>query len=329
MVSRRLLIALVLTFIIATGIGAVPARANGFASPMAMLTSYYNTIGLRQYQAAYALWITPSQTYDAFVSGYADTDHVTPYLGDYQAGTSNVGQVPGVLVGYRTDGSIVAYHGCFSVAFNDPHVASWAIVNAHFDPLDNAQPDNDLILAYLNVDCSAGPVSIPQLTPTATPDPNGDDMFVRVNHALTTYYELINRKDFAGAYALWLHPLPGPKPNGAPPADYRLPYNQFVSGYNDTKFVDVYPGSYDEEGGYAGHGYVDGKFPVLLVGEHTDGTFVSYIGCYVMGGMQGIDAGIISGAFNKVGEGPDIPSLKATLPALKTICDDVSANLKS
>src|SRR5215831_8094718 len=108
--SRRLLIYLLLAIIIATGIGAVPARANGFASPMSMLTSYYNTISVRQYQAAYALWINPSQTFDAFVSGYTDTDHVTPYLGDYQAGNANVGQVPGVLVGYRTDGSIVAYH---------------------------------------------------------------------------------------------------------------------------------------------------------------------------------------------------------------------------
>ena len=127
---------------------------------------------------------------------------------------------------------------------------------------------------------------------------------------------------------MWLHPLPGPKPNGAPPQDYRLPYSQFVSGYDTTKFVDVYPGVYDQEGASAGHGYLDGEFPVLLVGEHSDGTFVSYVGCYVMGGMQGIDMGIVSGAFTKIGESTDVPSLKATLPALKTICGDLSGSLK-
>jgi len=321
----RLMMLLLPIILIVSGIGLAPVHASSFASPMAMLVSYYNNISLRQYEAAYELWINPHQSYDSFVAGYADTDHVTPYLGDYQAGTANVGNVPGVLVGYRTDGSVVAFHGCFSVAYNDPQIAGWSIVNARFELLGNILPDNDLILTLLNVDCNGGPVVLPTLTPTPA---NTTNEFVdRAYRALATYYELINRKDFVSAYAMWLHPLPGPKPNGAPGQDYRLPYTQFVSGYIKTKFVEVYPGVYNETGAYAGHGYLDGQFPVLLIGEHTDGTFESYIGCYVMGKMQGIDMGIVSGTFTKVGQGPDVPSLKAILPALKTICGDVSGNL--
>src|SRR5258708_40373106 len=112
---------------------------------------------------------------------------------------------------------------------------------------------------------------------------------------------------------MWLHPLRGPKPTGPPPADYRLPYDQFIAGYDTTKFLDVYPGIYDQEGASAGHGYLDGEFPVLLVGEHTDGTFESYVGCYVIGVMQGIDMGIVRVAFTIIGEGTDVPRLKATL----------------
>src|SRR5215470_4462570 len=120
---HRLIILLLPIILTACGLDVVPVHASGFASPMAMLVSYYNNIGLHQYQIAYGLWINPPQSYDSFVAGYADTDHVTPYLGDYQAGTANAGNVPGVLVGYRTDGSVVAYHGCFSVAYNNPQIA--------------------------------------------------------------------------------------------------------------------------------------------------------------------------------------------------------------
>src|SRR5579859_3698909 len=283
---RRLILVLPLLLVATVGTHVTPASADNFTSPAAMLTSYYNDINLHQYQTAYGMWVKAPQTYDAFVAGYADTDHVVPYLGDYTRVAGDTGSMPGVLVGYKTDGSIVAYHGCFDVLLAQQQPLIYAIVDAKFSLLSNSLPDNDLIMAYLSADCSSNnPVVVPTLTPT--PDNgSGGDMAASYYQALTSYYEFINRRDYADAYALWLHPLPGPKPNGAPPADYRTPYAQFVSGYSTTKYVDVYLGVYDEQGGYMGHGYVDGEFPVLLVGEHTDGTFMSFIGCYVMGGMQ-------------------------------------------
>jgi len=318
----RSLIAVLGIFVMFAAIEILPVHAANFSSPQAMLTTYYNDISLHQFQAAFAMWINPPQSYDNFVAGYSDTDHVTPYLSDYQSVNSSAGFVPGVLVGYHTDGSVIAYHGCFNVAFN---ATGWAITGASFDNLANTLPDNGLILAYLGIDCRSNVIVFPTAAPS--PTPNGLALTPKAYSTLAQYYELINRKDFAGAYALWLHPLDGPKPNGAPPQDYRLPYNDFISGYATTKFVDVYPGFYDEEGGSAGHGYLDGKFPVMLIGEHTDGTYVGYVGCYVMGGMQGVPFGIVSGAFKQISNGPDVPSLYANLPMLKTICNDLGASL--
>ena len=319
---RSLIVALCI-FVMFAAIEILPAHAANFSSPQAMLTSYYNDISLHEFQAAFAMWINPPQSYNNFVVGYSDTDHVTPYLGDYEPINANAGFVPGVLVGYHTDGSVIAYHGCFNVTFN---TAGWAITGAAFDNLSDTLPDNDLILGYLSLDCRSSVVVFPTAAPS--PTPNGLYLTQKAYSTLAHYYELINQKDFASAYALWLHPVDGPKPNGAPPQDYRLPYNDFVSGYTTTKFVDVYPGVYDEEGGSAGHGYLDGKFPVMLIGEHTDGTYVSYVGCYIMGGMQGIDFGIVSGAFKQVSNGLDVPSLKANLPVLKSICAELSGSLR-
>lgn len=322
----RYLAAIVSIVILLTATAFVPVKADIAYSAASMLTSYYNDISLRQFSTAYALWIKPPQTYENFVAGYADTDHVTPYLGDYQEVDGASGYVPGVLVGYRADGNIVSYHGCFSVIRSNASVFGWSLTEASFDLLSNDLPDNDLILAYLNLDCRSSVLVFPTVAPTPTSDPYS--MSGKAYSTLTTYYQLINKKEFAAAYALWLHPLPGPKPNGAPGADYRLPFNDFVAGYTTTKFINVYPGIYNEQGGSAGHGYLNGEFPVLLISEKTDGLFEGYVGCYVMGGMQDIPFGIVSGYFKQISNAQDIPRLKDNLPALKTICDDVAANLK-
>lgn len=316
---RSLMITLTLLLIFA----AMPVRAAEVPTPQTMLVTYYNNISLRQYSDAYAMWVKPSQTFDSLVAGYADTDHVTPYLGDFQDTNGGVaGYVPGVLVGYHTDGTITSYHGCFSVVINTLLPRGWSLEDASFDLLSNDLPDNDTILSYLALDCSSSVTVFPTVAPT--PTATLESMTGKAYSTLTTYYELINKKDFAGAYALWLHPIPGPKPNGAPGEDYRTPYNDFVVGYATTKFVDVYPGTYLEEGGSAGHGYLNGEMPVLLIGQHTDGTYVAYIGCYVMGGMQGIDMGIVSGTFQQISDGVNVPSFMDNLPKLKTICNEVS-----
>jgi hypothetical protein len=284
-----------------------------------MLLTYYNAINVRNYQAAFSMWLTPQQTYDQFASGYADTLRVEPYFGELQptniGANSNMvldGNVPAVLLGYHIDGSVATYTGCFSLSLTA--VKGWRIGNASFQLLSNtAVPDRVTRAAFLNMQCGVPPAIQVQFVP-----PETNQLSVSSYAALTNYYTLINARNFAGAYAMWLQPIPGPKPNGAPPADYRLPYDQFVAGYANTTAVSLYMGDCDCGGGFAGHGYIAGVVPAVLIGEHVDGTFVTYYGCYVMGGFISGGMGIVSGNFQQISQ--DVPNGSVILSLLSTPC---------
>ncbi|HEX2619191.1 MAG TPA: hypothetical protein VHL11_03560, partial [Phototrophicaceae bacterium] len=85
-----------------------------------------------------------------------------------------------------------------------------------------------------------------------------------------------------------------------------------------TFYVDLYTGVYNEMGASAGHGYLNGMMPVVLIGQHTDGTFIAYSGCYVMGFKLDGTAGIVSGKLTKLVDG--IPSGTDILTALNIDC---------
>ncbi len=82
---------------------------------------------------------------------------------------------------------------------------------------------------------------------------------------LRHYYDLINQRDYADAYALLLsHPQS---------------YAQFVQGYQDTAHVDVSVGQ-PEGNNAAGHlGY---DIPTVLLARHTDGSLQGFSGCYTL-----------------------------------------------
>jgi hypothetical protein len=325
-IPARQITVIVLSVLILVALpGAMPVHAQNPPSAQVMLLSYYNAINTRNYLLAYGLWVSPSQSYQDFAAGFADTDRVAPYFGDLELGnvsTGESGRVPTVLFGYHTDGKIVSYHGCLALTFNAPNTTGWRILNADFQLIsDQFVPSSQAIEQYLGIDCY-GPTSA--ITVDAVPPHSETDL--RALNTLNTYYGLINRRDYATAYAMWLKPLPGPKPNGMPAQDYRLPYNDFVAGYTDTLFIDVYPGSYTETGGSAGHGYLDGVLPAVLVGQHTDGSVVSYYGCYVMGWLDRDKLGIVSGTFLPLTQG-DVPGGKAILESLKTDCFSLELSL--
>jgi len=166
--------------------------------------------------------------------------------------------------------------------------------------IGRALPDTTTIASALAINC---------YLPTAASSPFviGAAALDAGQIALTNYYRHINTRDYISAYATWLHPLPGPKPNGAPAEDYRTPYSDFVAGYSDTLYVFGYYGPYNESGAFSGHGYVDGMIPTVLIGLHTDGSVTSYYGCYVLGfqasnppSASPVPLGIISGTFNPI-----------------------------
>lgn len=294
------------------------ALAQDDPSARAMLYSYYNAINVKNYQAAYPLLVT-KQTYAEYAAGFATTDHITPYFGELQLPTPNsslslqTAEMPAVLLGYHTDNTIVSYYGCFALGTGQPNGSGWRIVGSDFKLLsDRLVPDSDTIAAYLGVNCYNPAYSF-----------RGNLVDITQNKAfamLTAYYRLINLRDYSDAYAMWLQPIPGPKPNGAPPADYRLPYEGFVGGYSNTIYITIYMDSfYNESGAFAGHPYVDGMEPAVLIGQHTDGSIVSYYGCYAIGILRPDELGIISGTFIQLDKGT-VPTGQTILSLLKTDC---------
>jgi hypothetical protein len=320
--TKILLITVLILISITVQPSAVAAQTKPQLTPLDTLLSYYTAINLRDYPRAYNLWLNPKQTLENFSAGFGDTIRVEPYFGPMQISsgvTNEAGQVPAVLLGYHTDGTVGAYYGCFSMGFDlaSRNYTDYRILGSTFAQLSNDAPlDSDSIAKYLSINCYA----IAQDDIVKFMDQSGfhaKEAFAML-HA---YYDAINRRDYASAYAMWLQPKPGPKPNGAPAADYRTPYPQFVNGYQNTAYVYIYLAPYNGTGGSAGHGYLDGLQPAVLVGQNTDGTVQAYFGCYVLGGFENGSLGIVSGYFQPFpGVVQGTPDGLTILNALKTDC---------
>ena len=236
------------------GAVGVPGRAlaGGSVGPRQMLTSYYTLINSRNFAAAYSQWAGPTQTYQEFVQGYADTTYVSAWFGSFQVGFIGAqnGRVPGVLVGSHTDGSVVAYTGCYDLAYNPnaTGMAQWPITGANFQPL-SAVPTTGEISQLITQSCYG------QYTPQGT--------YSTVQARLVDYVAAINLGDYARAYAIWASP--------------QQTYQQFVSGWADTAETLLFYGAYQYSGVY-GYGEI-GRVPVVMMGYHTDGSLVAYQGC--------------------------------------------------
>ncbi|MBZ0287472.1 MAG: hypothetical protein K8I30_07645, partial [Anaerolineae bacterium] len=152
-----------LTIIIAvialTVVAVFPASAAEYTSPQAMLYTYYNAINRQDYTSAYALWLNPRQTYQNFSNGFSGTARVEPYFGATQTSTTvGVSYVPGVLLGYQTDGAVYSYYGCFAAAYVGTNGVTWRISNGNFRVLTTqGVPANAVIQSYLNIDCANVP----------------------------------------------------------------------------------------------------------------------------------------------------------------------------
>ncbi|MEP7286889.1 MAG: hypothetical protein ABI947_14120 [Chloroflexota bacterium] len=315
---RLLAILLVCATFKISPIQATPSQTptNTQISPAQMLLVYYSSINLKDYGQAYSLWLNPPQTFQDFAGGFVDTDHVLPFFGTIQTNpvsSAEYGRIPTVLFGFHTDGTQVSYAGCFSISQT---TVGWRIFNADLGFISNrAFPDLSNVSQYLSINCYA-------TSPTATITPTFINFQLSDGQQfLDTYYQIINRRDYATAYGLWLQPLPGPKPNGAPAVDYRTPYADFVAGYADTTYVMVYPGPYNAGGGFAGHGYVAGVIPAVLVGLHLNGSVSAVAGCYVLGGLRANQLGIVSGKFQPLSTTNDIPDGGTILRALTLDCN--------
>lgn len=290
--SKRIFLIMLLSltlFSLSTGIATAQTPAPlPYESAYAMLYDYYSAINRLDYVTAYNLRIRPRQTYEAFAAGFEGTQRVVPYFGAVETmSQADRANVRTVLMGYQTDGTVKSFVGCFTVSRAS---GDWRISTFRFEPLPPTQSLYQASIdALLNQPC-AGVYN----TTGIVGDPEANAITT-----LRTYYDLINQQNFGGAYALWLAPLPGPKPNGAPATDYRPNYTSWVNGYATTKHIFVYPGPYMEMGASAGRSYLNGLLPVVLVSQHTDNTFEAYAGCYVMGYFPNGVMGIVNGRFTR------------------------------
>lgn len=254
--SRRIGSALLVIAVLAALSAPTPVRGSGALGPRAMLYAYFDLINARNYWPAYQQWVAPPQTYAEFVAGYGDTASVAAYFGGFQPGAINAieGRVPGVLIGYRTNGTVVAFSGCYQVRYNPggSGMAQWLITGANFRQLPAVPPDTATIWQQtLDMWCYGAPDSV---------------SYSSVQQMLVDYIEAINRGDYADAYALWR----------VPPQTYQ----QFVAGWADTTETVLFYGSYQYSGVFGAA--ETGRVPVVMLGYHTDGSLVAFQGCLGM-----------------------------------------------
>jgi hypothetical protein len=287
----RLRYLLATALVVLTTLAAVPgaalAQTDAIPSPQAALYHYYTAINMQDYATAYGMWANPTQTLDAFQNGFSTTQRVVPYFGAFESAQAalSAGTVRAVLLGYETDGSVQTYTGCFNLGLNN---ARWLITGSNFvQVMDTTAPDQASVDMMLQQPCSADATTLPLAPKTAS----------AMDGLLLNYYDLINAGQYDLAYAMWLQPIPGPKPNGQPAEDYRPPFEAFRTGYGNTSYVYVYPGDAVEGGAAAGHSYLDGYIPAVLVGQQTDGSLAAYYGCYVTGFLPDGTLGIVNGRF--------------------------------
>ena len=104
-----------------------------------VLASYYNAVGRREYQRAYAYWENPPASYDEFVQGYTNTAGVQlivqpPTSSDIGAGQINV-TIPAVLRATNLDGSTALFAGCYTAHTTDVEPQPWRLSSATIAPV--------------------------------------------------------------------------------------------------------------------------------------------------------------------------------------------------
>ncbi|MEQ8676472.1 MAG: hypothetical protein RLP44_22040 [Aggregatilineales bacterium] len=303
---------LLLTVLLLTvPIASVNAQTAPDSSPLGALMDYYNSINQHDYLSAYNLRLNPTQTFAEFTNGFVTTREIVPYFGALQPQANvNFMDVPVVVLGYQTNGTIQSFAGCFTMENINPALGTWRINTSRIQQLAfTGEPATTPFQAFLNTPCATSqPAAI-----SAGASQTEADASIRA------YYEAINTGNFIAAYSMWMFPFPPPFPNGSPQVDHRPPYNTFAQGYATTAHITVYTGSYVTLGASAGRTYVNGYQPVVLISQNTNGTFTTFSGCYVMGRFSAGDGflRIVDGQLNILQDG--IPTIDVVLNALRAI----------
>jgi hypothetical protein len=168
------------------------------------------------------------------------------------------------LISTQTDGSLQVFSACYVARKSNVPVG------------DSPTPDPNWRLYDGVATAAASPVTASLLeqacvgTPYEAEIPGQDalDNASTPVSLLDSYYNAVNRRDYARAYSYW----------ETPPRNASL--EQFSQGYANTANVEVFVGLDIQGGGAAGSVYME--IPALLIATNTDGSQQVYAGCYVV-----------------------------------------------
>ena len=228
-----------------------------------VLASYYDAINRKEYERAYGYWRNPQQSFDSFVSGFAETASVsvavqTPYFGGAAAG-NRFAAMPVVLMAVHDDGSRHNFAGCVvawspSEGVVEPEQVEWAL--DRFTIAESTSTDAAVIdglcadeaeMTGGSFDLVDGPVLL-----------------------IGSYYNAIDLGDFERAYSYWQAPAQS--------------FEDFAQGFANLDSVTVIAGMPYRREGAAGSIYAE--VPVLVLATNNDGSEESYAGCFVAQGTN-------------------------------------------
>ncbi|MGA7672010.1 MAG: hypothetical protein WBW04_16395, partial [Nitrolancea sp.] len=248
----------------------------------AVIRSYYNAINAKEYARAYSYWeanVDSSQLppFDQFQQGYSTTESVDLTFGPVGEGVG-AGQiyytVPVQLDATSTDNGKQTFIGCYTVHLGRPEIQT----NPPFHPLAIQSAKIDQVASIASVQsmldsaCNGVGDASGTVTPVSNPNDVGAGNYLdnRSDGAevIRSFYNAINRQEFARAYYYW---------EGDVPASQLAPFDQFQQGYSDTKSVQLTIGDV-KDGAAAGNHYW--SVPVTVVSSMTNGSTQTFVGCY-------------------------------------------------
>lgn len=268
MSSKRFMLCLTVLVMLALSLSAASAaQFNVYVfefrtDPVLAVASYYNVLNAGDYARAYNYWenVPNNATLAQFTAGFADTERVAAYMGApvmEDAGAGNVyAQVPVLVAAAHTDGSLHNFTGCITV-----HRSNVPVGDAT-EPDPNWSLNRADVTEVADFDFALLETACPDAAPVMSP-------FTAINtplSAIAAYYDAVNLKDYARAYAYW------------PQAPDNATLAQFTSGFADTKHVSLIIRADGLADGAAGSSYV--SLPVLLRTTHNDDKIAYYGGCF-------------------------------------------------
>jgi len=263
-----------------TGAPPNPTYLDDRSTPTGLILSYVNAINLKQYLRAYSYWRSGSltQTFDQFQQGYQNTASVLVTLGTI-SGDAGAGQmyytVPAVLVAQTTAGEIQTFSACYTLHLSNPGIQTeppfipMGINSGAAKPAANGSiPAN--LLAHA---CDGFPQGTP-INPAPVTHP-GDitpanflDDRSTPQEVLSSYFNAVNRKEYARAYSYW---------EDAGTSQNVPPFSQFQQGYANTASVQITTGQARSD---AGAGQLYYTLPAVLKSKNADGSAQTFSACY-------------------------------------------------